>query len=198
MSRRFLSAVSTAVAGAALLAACGGAANGAAHRSQTDPFSDRTERMPLVLRVRGALTISMNEKGAPVRVLRVGGEGLETVRLLSVGLAADAVPHDIVTLPGGAQLRLGFDLAGFDGNGSYKIQPKPAGYATSAPQNASALSGVNLMYFPSGYTGPVERFIRLRQPCDVSVGKDGRAGVLRCANVGSDAGRVVSIEMRWG
>lgn len=153
-------------------------------------LEDRVRPMAFSLRVAGAVQVRVEEEALPVRTLVLLDPRLSDIRLFSL------VPSEPMKPAPGIQVRAGFDLVGFDGDGRYTIGPGGAAPPTSVGPGAQNLSGVRLDYLGDGSPNRVFTVV-VATPCVVRIERSGAAGELRCDRLAEEDGAEVSLVLRW-
>ena len=168
---------------------------------KNEPMRDRTMKLQYSLVLDGDLDVKI-DKEIEVRVMTVAASSPQiSISLLSFGPAAP------LEIPGGRRLRTAFDLTGYKGDGTYKIQlgsPRDRLAVAEAAKKGEKVgapnqSNVLIQYWPTEDVKlQPEIFDDVTKECPLEVSKDGTEGVLTCEKVLNQAGdKSVSLELRW-
>lgn len=191
---------------ALLAAACGGSSSG----SDSDPVQEGVDSRVLigdfVLRVTGAVETDWSGQ-TPINVLTHRSEDLDKeLWQLTVGI----LPEHALETEDGLRLRTAFDLIGFDGDGSYTIEPERRGGLTDEElrrvreepelldriQQGTVTRSNSFMLVGPHEASPTQ-YGTLLDACTLEVREGGLEGSIECPRVASIDGEEIGFEWSW-
>lgn len=189
-----------------LAAACGGGSSGSDREPVQEGVDSRVFMGDFVLTVTGAVETEWSGQ-TPINVLTHRSEDLDReLWQLTVGI----LPQHALETDDGLRLRTAFDLIGFDGDGSYTIEPERRGGLTDEelrrvreePElldriRQSTVTRSNSFMLVGPEDASLTQYGTLLEACTLDVREEGLEGSIECPRLASNDGGEIGYEWSW-